>query len=535
MHALEDAHGSPASSQTAWNLLCVLTTDLHLGDARLDERVQKMAERCLDAASASLNKLFGRGQGALKGAGRLLSNPRASLEKMRDALYSLSFEQAKERKCKRLICAFDPTILDFSSQEKKRDRMRVGNERGQGYVWLNSALIDPDSGRFIGVGHQTLLSGKGPDDKTFVDYATGIKGKRLRKELESNFKQEFLTHARVVDHRAPSELEIVFVADREFDDGLALRSCDQLSTRSHFIIRSNNSRVVQVTPADWLPQNTKKPSAKHRLGGASGSSSLWRDVYLKDIVSHLPLVHAQKLPLDARGRVCQGNSKPVREANLSIGAVRIRLAKRSERGRRARIAEEPVELNLLVVREEQPPRGVTPLLWILLTSLPIDTHEQRMLGAESYGLRWRTEEFFRTTKDAMKVEASRLEDAAATARLLFFITIKAMFLDALRADAQLPAGVPPTNEKRLELRAARDRAERIQEAFDKAKIPPPALSPYERATMVLALIAMEGNWTWRKNDHLGNYVLLYGLSFFLRALAYGRYAWLLPHVQEVGT
>ena len=530
---MQTPESTTAEPPSAWALLSVLATFLHLGDVRLDERVLTMAERCLGSAGAAVNKLFGGESGGLKGAGRFLSNSRASIRALRDALYAFSFAQASQRNCRTVLCTFDPTVLDFSHQEKKRDRMRVGNERGQGYIWLNSVLVDPASARILGVGQQTLLSANGPDDADFLDYAPGIRSKHLRKELQSNFKQAFLTHARAVDERAPAGLTLIHVADREFDDGLALRSCDKLSERSHFVIRSNGSRVVQISStAGWIPEKVKKPSPQHRLRGAD--ENLWQDVYLKDVVSCLPLAPYKKLPLDSRGRVCQGNSAPAREAQLSIGAVRIRLAKRSQRGLRAGIAEEPVELNLVVVKEEGPRPGAKPLLWVLLTSLPIGTHEQRMV-ADYYEARWRTEEFFRTTKDAMKVEESRLEDAEATARLLFFIALKAMFLDALRADAQVPAGVPPSNEKRLELREARDRAQRIQADLDKATMPPPSLSPYERATMALALIAHEGRWTWRKNDHLGNYVLLYGLPFFIRDIAHGRYAWLLPDAHEVGT
>ncbi|MEK7737636.1 MAG: anti-sigma factor [Pseudomonadota bacterium] len=52
-----------------------------------------------------------------------------------------------------------------------------------------------------------------------------------------------------------------------------------------------------------------------------------------------------------------------------------------------------------------------------------------------YGCRWRIEEFFRTVKDVLKVEESELDDAKSTARLLFFVTLKAMFLDRLRQAA----------------------------------------------------------------------------------------------------
>jgi hypothetical protein len=509
----------------------VFSASLDLGDGRLDERVKQMSVACLDSAGGAVRKLFGNEGAEQKAAQRLLSNERVQLAGLREGLYALSFQEMEARKIRRVVVAFDPTYLDFTFQEGKSDRRQIGDGRGLGYVWLNCAMFEPQ-GRLLGVAHQTLVAADGPDDAEQVDYAPKIRGRRLRRELAENPAQQFLIHAQAVDRRVPPQFELVFAADREFDDGLALRSASGLSARSRFVVRSNASRVVQVRSAPWIPARRKEPSPENRVGQSTDESLV--DIYLKDIVQTLPLAPTRDLPLDSRGHVLRGEGQPARIAHLWAGGIAIRLARSSKRARRAGIKEEPVWLNLVVVRELDPPEGVKPLQWVLLTDLPVETPEEIRFVVDCYSCRWRAEEFFRTTKDGMKLEQSRLDDAASTARLLFFITLKAMFLDTLRADAGLAAGAPPTDEQRRALREGERRAKQI-ERDRQAGGPVPPLTSRARALMLLGLAARHGGWAGRRGDSLGNYVLLDGLRIVLALISECRYLWLLQGPEDVGS
>lgn len=509
----------------------VFSVGLDLGDERLDERVEQMSVACLDSAGGSVRKLFGDKAAEQKGAQRLLSNERVKIAGLREALYALSFDEMTARDARRAVVAFDPTYLDFTFQEDKSDRRRIGDGRGLGYVWLNSAIFEPQ-GRLLGVAHQTLVDDDGPDDADHVEYAPKVRGRRLRRALAENPAQQFLIHAQTVDRRAPPQFELVFVADREFDDGLALRSLEGLSSRSRFVVRSNASRVVQVRSAPWIPAQRTVPSPENRVGQSDDESVV--DIYLKDIVEMSPLAPMCDLPLDSRGHVIRSGRRPARIAHVSAGGVAIRLARSSKRARRAGIAEQPVWLNLVVVRELDPPEDIRPLQWVLLTDLSVETLDEIRFVVDCYACRWRAEEFFRTTKDGMKLEQSRLDDAASTARLLFFITLKAMFLDALRADAGLAAGAPPTDEQRRALLEGGPRAEQI-ECDRQAGQPVPPLARRARALMLLGLAARYGRWAGRRGDSLGNYVLLDGLRIVLHDISMGHYLWLLEGPEDVGS
>ena len=203
------------------------------------------------------------------------------------------------------------------------------------------------------------------------------------------------------------------------------------------------------------------------------------------------------------------------------------MTRKSGRAMKAGIDEVPVWLNLVVIRQTNTPLpGKKRLEWILLTDLPVSTREEIETVVDLYACRWRIEEFFRTCKDILKVEDSELDDAQATARLLFFVTLKAMFLDRLRQAAGLAAGVPPTPEQRKKLEAGEKRAVEIELRRRETGRPVPKLSAEYRSVMMLGLIARLGGWASCNGAHLGNQVLSRGLPVFLHDVAEGRYAWL---------
>ena len=164
--------------------------------------------------------------------------------------------------------------------------------------------------------------------------------------------------------------------------------------------------------------------------------------------------------------------------------------------------------------------------WILLTNLPVSTRDELLKVVDSYASRWRMEEFFRAPKDVLKVEDSELDDPTATARLLFFVTLKAMFLDHLRKAAGISAGEAPSREQGKELVAGEKRAMEIERARREDGQRPPLLGDAERAMMMLGHIARLGGWAAKNGAHLGNQVLMRGLPILLHDLSEGRFAWL---------
>lgn len=505
---------------------------IDLGDERLNARAVQVVEEALPAQGCALSQLSAAGgEASRKALQRFVKNKRVKLEALRSALYQLSLEQVRLCGAQTLVSAFDPTNLDFSAQKKSKQGLKpVGKGHVPGYVWLNMALIDPGSGRLLGVGHQTLDLAGGPDDQELYDYTAGLGRPELAKDFAINPKQQFLVHARAVDQLVAPQIEVVYVADREFDDAFSLRGLSELGRSRHFVIRSDEQRVVSIAAVPWLAADRKLPSQQRQVPKLSGQELC--ELYLHDLTGSLPLEPFGSVPLDARGRVCFPGTKPARQAQLSVGAIAVCLSRKSERAMRAKLPEQPLWLNLLLVHESAPPEGVEPLHWTLLTDLPVSTPQQRERVIGLYRCRPRIEEFFRTTNDVLSLERSRLLDAPRTARLAVLVTIKAMFLDSLRAAAGLHAGVPPTSAQRAALRSGAKEAQRIDQALHRSGKSPPKLPLQRRAIMLLGLLARHGGWVATNRAHLGNSVLLRGLHAFLPLVSHDHYLWLF---EEVGS
>lgn len=93
-------------------------------------------------------------------------------------------------------------------------------------------------------------------------------------------------------------------------------------------------------------------------------------------------------------------------------------------GRRADLAP----LNVLEVKEINPPAGVDPLHWVLLTSLPCTslTAGRRIVGR--YTARWHIEEYHKALKTGVGVETSRLEQAYRLESLIAVLSLVAIRL-----------------------------------------------------------------------------------------------------------
>ena len=68
-----------------------------------------------------------------------------------------------------------------------------------------------------------------------------------------------------------------------------------------------------------------------------------------------------------------------------------------------------VTVNVVQVREINPPPGDLPVEWLLLTTLPIDTVEQVQQVVQYYTVRFMIEVLFRVLKSGCRVEERRFE------------------------------------------------------------------------------------------------------------------------------
>jgi hypothetical protein len=137
--------------------------------------------------------------------------------------------------------------------------------------------------------------------------------------------------------------------------------------------------------------------------------------------------HAQSLPEREQVRIKIG-AKPgqkARTAQVAIGFDTVRLKRPSN----ARKGDLPGEtgLQLVAVRETDPPAGVEPVCWVLLTTHRVESLEDARQIVNWYRKRWLIEQLFRCVKtQGYNVEESQLVQGHALMNLAAAALIAAM-------------------------------------------------------------------------------------------------------------
>ena len=397
-----------------------------------------------------------------------------------------------------VLIVHDVTLLDYCTHTTKTDRRPIGDGKGLGYEYASCAAVEPVSRRFLGIIHDTLISSNGPDDQKTMKYdyepLFSHFSESEKARLRVNHRHQMAVHVNGLESQL-GERHVIHVGDREFDDIFLLAQC--LKNNHDFVIRSTALRNVQIPNAPWIP-----PEALTRQQGGGAPPEGWVCVNLTRLIHEVPPRPYKTLHLDARGRVTDSRTAH-RSATLHIGACRVRLYRRAKRNTRYHKPPNPVELSMVIIRECDPPQGLEPLLWVLFTSLPVDTDEQLGRVGTIYECRWIIEEFHRLLKSGYKIEQMRMDNADKIAKLLILFSVAAMTLGHMKSRLGLPRGGYLDDEQ----------YQRVKKAMKE-----PDNTAIDIELRLFAFIAKLGGWLGRRRDPIGPTVLMRGLLQVLAIL-----------------
>lgn len=165
---------------------------------------------------------------------------------------------------------------------------------------------------------------------------------------------------------------------------------------------------------------------------------------LSELIEHAPSLGTYKLCLRSR------KNQPAREAELEVRCVSFEMPLPAQPTPKMRtFSFKTIRMNAVQVREINPPKGVEPLDWILLTSEALEIFEDARTVVEYYEKRWRVEEYHKCLKTGCRVEARQYRTSARLERVTGVLSIVAVRLlqlkFAAREDPSPPAQgtVPP--------------------------------------------------------------------------------------------
>jgi hypothetical protein len=138
--------------------------------------------------------------------------------------------------------------------------------------------------------------------------------------------------------------------------------------------------------------------AQHNRG-TTGDKKLFDAVRASEPRLKLELLIGRKSARPKRSKQKAQPARKARTATVTLRYQKIELAPPFYHRDKA-----PVPLWIIHVAEEDPPAGVTPVQWFLLTTLELRSPEQALRCVEWYCLRWRTEDWYRVLKSGCAIE-----------------------------------------------------------------------------------------------------------------------------------
>jgi hypothetical protein len=366
-----------------WIIEEMKTAALH--DDRLNKRLRIVLSQLAAHPTASIPAACG-GNAEMTAAYRLFDNEKTHF----DAILQPHIDATRLRIASQPVVLLvpDTTELDLTRPEQQVDGGGPldGNSR-QGVFLHPMHAFTPD-----GTPLGTVQAIHWARDPEKPHNASRTRGERAATPIEEKESYRWLLSLRQARSEAAqhSKTQIVYVADSEADIYDLIAEGMEEPRALDWIVRSCQNRAV----VDDLEETEAVPD------------------YLREAILTTPVLYHKTI--EVRGRkakvACEdrGRRQPreSRDAVVAVRAGRVTL-----RAPERQAGQQPdITVNAVLVTEVNPPEGDTPVEWLLLTSLTIDTNNEVELVLKYYCIRWMVEVFFRVLKSGCRVEKRRFEE-----------------------------------------------------------------------------------------------------------------------------
>ncbi|HMB08238.1 MAG TPA: IS4 family transposase [Isosphaeraceae bacterium] len=295
----------------------------------------------------------------------------------------------------RFLLPGDTTELDFTGHPATEGLGRIGGARddqGPRGLFLHTSLAvqllpgpgpDVAVARVVGLAHQVVWARTKPPSK---DEHGRRPSPKVRLSQEDRESQRW---SAVTDHLEPPPpgTTWVVVQDREGDIYESIIKC--INKKISFVIRAKHDRVTADDDA-------------HLFDAVAAASVLGR------VAVELP----------------RRPDRPPRTATLTLRALRRRFQTPYRPGGRPAA----FEVTVLEAREVDPPAGVAPVFWVLVTDRVVTGVADGAEILNIYARRELIEEFHRVMKSGLGVEKSGLTTARRLEALSGLLSVVATFL-----------------------------------------------------------------------------------------------------------
>lgn len=399
---------------------------IDLGDRRLNRRAVLLAERLAQSPTASIPNACG-GWAETAAAYRFLAQDELEWCDILAPHWQSSAERM--RACEVVLCIQDTTELDFN---------------GQTIAGLGPLSYEAQRGMYL---HPTYAVTPSREPLGVLDAWMWAREAKETNGVRAGLKESTRWtegYERIAEQAAQMPAtRLVYVADREADILALMVRARDLGHPADWLIRSQHNRA--------LPDGEK----------------LWDQITGTVSLGEIRFTQAAR------------QNQKAREVHQQIWAQRVELP----------AAQGAVSATCIVARELQPPPGVKPVEWRLLSNREVADFEAAVQLIDWYRARWEIEMFFNVLKNGCRVEALQLASMERLERALaLFMVVAWRIARLMRLGRTCPELDAALLFERDEWRAA----------FILNRKQPPETPP--SLNEVVRLVAMLGGFLARKGD-----------------------------------
>lgn len=379
-----------------------LTYDMFdFGDERLSERHQKILKTLSKDSQKAFPQVF-KNNGELEGFYRFINNDRVQVNSLLDPFYRQTVQKLQGESANRdIVVPHDTTLVSpKSNQNNLKGLNRThGKHSAHGFFAHLSLAIEPKNREILGPLRLDMWTRRASKDE-----------EKQKSESDRWFKNIEVSE---ISLGMPGRL--IHVADREAD---SYNFYEKLVKKQYrFVIRNQHNRILNSETGEKLFDLLK-----------SAPVLSTREIEL--------FKREQKLFKKSKNKIHPDRSK--RTALLEISAVSVTLIYSPKRKKKD--IPSSVDVNVVHVKETNPPAGEAPIEWCLVTSEKIETASDVDQIIDWYRCRWVIEEFFKALKTGCSLEKRLFDEAHSWFRLVALLVPIACKLYNLKTKSLLPAG-----------------------------------------------------------------------------------------------
>ena len=352
-------------------------TTVDLGDERLDTRAVRLLSALGNRPNLSIPAAC-KGRAELKAAYGFFNNKKVTFAKVLQPHVARTRERMAQQEV--VLLVQDTSEIDVTRPEQEVVGAGELDGSRRGFLLHEMHAFTPEGTPLGTVWAQIVNRTEG------VSHAAASAKQRARKqtpieEKESRRWLDGLREARQVAQQLP-EVCCVCVADSEADI-YELFSEPRGAASVHWLIRACQDRALHAEEGEHLRKQVLATPVLYQV-----------DLKIRG--------RKAKTAVEDRAR---RQNRVTRRATVEVRAKTLTLRPPYRPDRKL----PPVTVNVVLVREPNPPPGEPPVEWMLVTTLPIATPEQVRTIVAYYCVRWSIEVLFRTLKSGCRIERRRLE------------------------------------------------------------------------------------------------------------------------------